>query len=169
LTIFKQSSFEKNREPCRLAYISNVMWVKRHGALRPYQEINDVKHFAIRTGLLALALTIGMTSAKANDAARSELALFLTIKTQPGQRDALIELWDEHLKTRASENIDHVSYVFALDMNDPDTVRITEVYATQAAFDANTQAPWFGAYMAEAGQLLAGEPEFAMARPYWVK
>ena len=107
--------------------------------------------------------------AQAEDAARSEVALFLTIKTQDGQRDTLVGLWDKHLRARAAANDAHVSYVFALDMNDPNIVHITEVYATQAAFQANSRAPWFGAYMAEVSPLLAGEPEFAMASPHWVK
>lgn len=122
-----------------------------------------------KTGFLALAFAASMTAAQSEEMTTSEVALFLTIKTQPGQRDALVALWDEHLKTRVADNIDHVSYVFALDMNDTDTVRITEVYATQAAFEANSQAPWFSGYMAEAGQILAGEPDFAMASPHWVK
>lgn len=54
-------------------------------------------------------------------------------------------------------------------MQDPDKVHISEVYSTQAAFQANSQAKWFSAYMAEAGQLLAGEPGFVMAQPHWVK
>lgn len=124
---------------------------------------------AIKAGLLAFAVALSITTAQAEEVLANEVALFLTIKTQPGQRDELVALWDKHLKTRAAENADHVSYVFALDMNDADTVRITEVYATQAAFQANSQAPWFGAYMAEVGRFLAGEPDFAMASPHWVK
>lgn len=98
-----------------------------------------------------------------------EVALFLTIKTQPGQRDQFIALWQKHLKSRAKENESQVRYVIAADVSDPDTVRITEAYASQAAFEANSQAPWFGEYMAEAGPLLAGQPEFHMGKPYWVK
>ncbi|MEM7521370.1 MAG: antibiotic biosynthesis monooxygenase [Pseudomonadota bacterium] len=86
----------------------------------------------LKAGFLALALAASMTSVNADELQSGEVALFLTIKTQPGQRDALVALWDKHLKTRAAQNADHVSYVFALDINDPDTVRITEVYATQA-------------------------------------
>lgn len=123
----------------------------------------------LKAGLLALAVALSITTTQADEMPASEVALFLTIKTQPGQRDELVALWDKHLKARAAENADHVSYVFALDMNDPDTVRITEVYATQDAFQANAQAPWFGAYMAEVGPFLAGEPDFAMASPHWVK
>jgi len=123
----------------------------------------------LKSAFVALIFAFGLSAAVAEDTASGEVALFLTIKTQPGQRDALVALWDAHLKTRAEENAAHVSYVFALDMSDADTVHITEVYANQAAFQANSQSPWFAAYMAEAGQLLAGEPGFAMASPYWVK
>ena len=123
----------------------------------------------IKTAVFAATLALGTATAQADDMLNSEVALFLTIKTQPGQRDALVDLWDAHLKSRAADNAAHVSYVFALDMADPDTVHITEVYATQAAFQANAQSPWFADYMAEAGPLIAGEPGFAMASPYWVK
>ncbi len=124
---------------------------------------------ALKLTALAAVVALGLTTAQAGEMRTGEVALFLKIKTQPGQRDALIALWDEHLRTRAAENADHVSYVFALDMGDPDTVHITEVYSTQAAFKASSQSPWFAAYMAKAAELLAGEPGFVMAKPYWVK
>ena len=100
---------------------------------------------------------------------QAEVALFLTVKTQPGKREALVALWEKHLQARAAENKDQTRYVFALDMADRDVIRISEVYATQAAFEENSRAPWFAEYMAEAGPLLAGQPEFAMAVPHWIK
>ena len=124
---------------------------------------------ALKLTALAAVVAFGLTTAQAEEKPAGEVALFLKIKTQPGQRDALVALWDKHLKTRAADNAEHLSYVFALDMGDPDTVHITEVYSTQAAFQANSQSAWFAAYMAEAGQLLAGKPGFVMARPHWVK
>ena len=99
----------------------------------------------------------------------NELALFLTIKTRPGKRDALVALWNTHLKPRAADNADQVRYVFALDLADPDTIRISEVYDTRAAFERNARAEWFKDYMAKAVPLLASEPDFAMASPHWVK
>ncbi|KAJ56415.1 hypothetical protein ACMU_05580 [Actibacterium mucosum KCTC 23349] len=98
-----------------------------------------------------------------------DLALFMTIKTQPGQRDALVVLWDKHLRPRAAASDAQIRYVFALDMNDAETIHISEVYTDMAAFQANGQADWFAAYMAEAAPLLAGEPAFSMATPHWVK
>lgn len=122
-----------------------------------------------KTAAIVATLALGPTAAQSEDLSSGEVALFLTITTQPGQRDALVDLWDTHLRARAQEDDAHVSYVFALDMNDPDTVHITEIYASQEAFEANSTSPWFAAYMAEAGQLLAGEPGFAMAIPHWIK
>lgn len=124
---------------------------------------------ALKISTVALAAAISAPGAIAEEARKSEVAVFLTIETKPGQREALVDLWDKHLKDRASEDRDHVNYVFALDMNDPNVIRIAEVYATQAAFQTNTQSDWFAAYMAEATKLLAGEPSFAMASPHWVK
>jgi quinol monooxygenase YgiN len=122
-----------------------------------------------KTMAFALAALFCASVVHAEETTSGEVALFLKIETQPGQRDTLVDLWDEHLKSRAAQDNVHIDYIFALDMNDPNVVHITEVYTTQAAFQANTQSPWFANYMAEAGPLLAGEPDFAMASPYWVK
>lgn len=121
------------------------------------------------TAALTLAALLCTPMAIAEEVPSGEVALFLTIETQPGQRETLVGLWDEHLKARAAKDDVHIDYIFALDMNDPNVVHITEVYTTQAAFQANAQSAWFANYMAEAGQLLVGEPVFAMASPYWVK
>ena len=120
--------------------------------------------------ILALSLAAPSVHAQSSkEPPMAEVALFLTVKTQPGKRDELVALWEKHLRDRAADNDDQVRYVFALDMADPDTVRIAEVYGTKAGFEANSQAPWFADYMAEAGPLLAGQPEFYMALPHWIK
>lgn len=124
---------------------------------------------ALKTSLLTLAIALGIGAAQAESPAKDHVALFLTIKTQEGQRDALVALWNTHLKMRAQDNPDHLSYVFALDLNDANTVYISEVYASQAAFQANSQSPWFGTFMSEVGPLLDGAPTMAMANPFWIK
>ena len=63
---------------------------------------------AIKTGLIALTLALGIGAAQAGEAGKGEVAIFLTIKTQDGQRDALVELWDAHLKTKAEANISFI-------------------------------------------------------------
>ncbi len=123
----------------------------------------------LKATALACIFALGSSFANAEETTSGEIALFLTVKTQPGQRDALVALWEKHLMTRAADDASHLSYVFALDLQDQDTVHITEVYKTQAAFQSNSQSDWFAAYMAEVGPLLAEEPAFAMASPYWLK
>ena len=98
-----------------------------------------------------------------------ELVLFLTVKTKPGQRDAVKALWEKHLKQRAAENEAQSGYVYAYDVEDQDIIRISEVYETKAAFEANAQSEWFSAYIQEAMPLLDGEPEIHIATPQWVK
>ncbi len=123
----------------------------------------------LKSTAVTVAMLLSATTAYADEVSSGEVALFLKIETQPGQRDALVNLWDAHLRSRAAEDDVHIDYIFALDMNDPDVVHITEVYTSQAAFQANAQSEWFAEYMAEVGPLLAGEPVFAMANPHWVK
>jgi quinol monooxygenase YgiN len=44
-----------------------------------------------------------------------------------------------------------------------------EIYASQEAFQAASNAPWFWEYMQAAGPLLAGQPEVMMANPVLAK
>ena len=99
----------------------------------------------------------------------AELAIFLTVRTKPGKREELKALWEQYLKQRAAQNEMQSHYVYAFDSQDENVIRITEVYETMAAFQANSQADWFSAYMQEAMSLLDGEPEFHMATPQWIK
>jgi len=99
----------------------------------------------------------------------AELALFLTVKTKPGKRDALKSLWEQHLKQRAEINESQSRYVYAYDLHDENIIRITEVYETVAAFEENSKQEWFSEYMKAAAPFLDGDPEFHMAVPQWVK
>jgi quinol monooxygenase YgiN len=99
----------------------------------------------------------------------AELALFTTVRTKPGKRDALKALWDVHLKDRAAVNDQQSRYIYAFDAVDENLIRICEVYETRAGFEANAGQDWFTAYMAEAMPLIDGQPEFHMAAPQWVK
>ena len=83
----------------------------------------------------------------------AELAIFLTVRTKPGKREELKALWEQHLKQRAAQNEMQSHYVYAFDSQDENVIRITEVYETMAAFQANSQADWFSAYMQEAMSL----------------
>ena len=78
----------------------------------------------------------------------ADLALFITVRTQPGNREAMRALWAQHLRPRAEKNQAQSRYVYAFDSQDENVIRITEVYETMAAFQENQRAdvphpvPW---------------------------
>ena len=97
------------------------------------------------------------------------VAMVIKTKAQPGKRDAVRALYEEHLAPRAEANADQPLVVWCDDDQDPDTFVLMELYATRAAFEANASAPWFGEYMAAVGPLLAAPPEMVMGTPRWSK
>ena len=94
----------------------------------------------------------------------AEVALFLTIKTQPGQRDQLVALWEKHLKPRADANEAQVRYVIARDAADPDTLRITEVYATRPRSRPTARRRGSANTWPRRGRCWPGSPSFTWAR-----
>ena len=98
-----------------------------------------------------------------------QLAIFVTLKSKPGKRGALLELWRERVQKRAAENPLETSYVYSFDMRDDTVVTITEVFESMEAFHLTSHSEWFKAYMKEVAQLLDGEPKYHMATPQWTK
>ncbi|MEM9452918.1 MAG: antibiotic biosynthesis monooxygenase [Myxococcota bacterium] len=99
----------------------------------------------------------------------ARLALFIKTKTQPGKRQEVRTLWEEHLKARAEANEAQQVVAFCEDDQDPDTFYLFEIYRDREAFQQNAAQPWFGEYMTKVGPLLAGQPEVGMATPAWSK
>jgi quinol monooxygenase YgiN len=99
----------------------------------------------------------------------TKMTLILSIKTKPGRRADLRALWNEHLRARVEASDAQELYLFCEDAEDPDVVRLVEVYNDPAAIQANAQAPWFAAYMEAAAPLLAGPPDLARGETVWAK
>lgn len=99
----------------------------------------------------------------------SKVAVVIKTRTQPGQREAMRRLYEQHLAPRARENAEQEVVCVCLDANDPDVMYLFEIYASPAAFEKNGQSPWFWEYMQAAGPLLAGQPEVGIAQPVWAK
>lgn len=98
-----------------------------------------------------------------------ELAIIVRSKSKPGRRDDIKSLYDRMMAPQAMENDAQEVVVWCADQHDPDAFFLFEIYRDAAAMGANAQAEWFGEYMAQAGPLLAGEPEVSMATPLWSK
>ncbi len=98
-----------------------------------------------------------------------QLAMIITTRAQPGRRDDLFDRYQEHLAPRAADNDAQEVVVWCADQQDPDVFHLFEIYRDTAALEANAQASWFAAYLAEVGPLLAGEPQVTMAEPRWSK
>lgn len=78
-----------------------------------------------------------------------------TMRTKPGQRDAVVALLlrdVDDLKTAGC----HL-YVVGVDQGDPDLIRVTEVWDSPDAHRASLQLPHVRATIAEAMPLLTGE------------
>lgn len=99
----------------------------------------------------------------------SKVAMIIKTKTQPGKRDEVRQLYEQHLAPRAQANATQELVLWCADDMDADTFYLFEVYSDHAAPQANAQAAWFWEYMAAVQPLLAGQPEVALATPLWAK
>ena len=96
-----------------------------------------------------------------------KLAILINSRTQPGKRPEVFAAYRQHMAPRAEENEAQEVVVWCDDATDPDSFFLFEIYANEADFQANAQAPWFAEYMAAVGPLLAEEPSVTMASPTW--
>ena len=109
------------------------------------------------------------TVKKMQDYLASQLAISVSFKTKPGQRDAVKQIWDERVRQRSLENPAETNYVYAFDLRDDKTIRLAQVFETMDAFHQIAHAKWFKSYMREVTLLLDGKPEYQMATPQWIK
>jgi quinol monooxygenase YgiN len=99
----------------------------------------------------------------------SKFTMIIKTQTQPGKRDAVRRLYEEHLMPRARQNADQELVVFVNDMQNENLFYIFEVYSSAEASQANAQAPWFWEYMKAVGPLLDGQPEVMTGAPALAK
>ena len=96
-------------------------------------------------------------------------AVLVRGRCQQGQRERVREAFERHLAPRAQSNAAQQIVVWCADQADPDVFHLFEVYADEAAMDANARSEWFAIYMQEVAPLLAGQPEVSLAYPEWQK
>jgi quinol monooxygenase YgiN len=97
------------------------------------------------------------------------IALIVRGRARPGQRDAVLALYERLQAPRALTDAAQLVVVWCADVADADAFWLFEVYASAEALQANAQAPWFWECMAQAQPLLAGQPEVVTGSPGWTK
>jgi quinol monooxygenase YgiN len=72
----------------------------------------------------------------------SKPALFIKTKCQPGKRDEVRRLWEQHLKPRVQDGDTQDAYFYCYDVQDSDTFYIFELYASQEAAARRPTRSW---------------------------
>ena len=97
------------------------------------------------------------------------LAMVVSTRTKPGQRDAVQQQFEADLGPRAMANDAQAVVVWSADDEDPDVFHLFEIYRDRAAADEAAEAPWFWDYLAKVGPLLDGQPTMRRMTPRWTK
>src|SRR3546814_12279770 len=64
-------------------------------------------------------------------AAMSTHGLFIVHRTQPGRRDDVRAVWNEHLAPAIDANDDHLTYIYSFDQPYEDVIRTCQLYASE--------------------------------------
>lgn len=99
----------------------------------------------------------------------AEVCLFIKVKAKENQREAVAQLWQKHLKSKALENKNQKAYFYCYDTQETDTICMFEYYDDAAQLEVNARAPWFQDYMSEVAPLLAESPQVQVTSPRWIK
>ena len=96
-------------------------------------------------------------------------ALFIVHYALPGKRDDVKRVWEKYIKPRSIENPDHELYYYCYDNDDPDVIRVFQVYPDKSSQEKFLQGAWYPEYLNEIKPLVSRPPEINYATPEWVK
>jgi quinol monooxygenase YgiN len=99
----------------------------------------------------------------------ARLATFIKIKTLPGKREQVKQIWDKIVRPRVEgEDVVEHSF-FCYEIEDDDTICLFEFFKDPSVFEAAMKSDWFLNYMEQLKPLLSGPPERNMTTPVWAK
>jgi quinol monooxygenase YgiN len=101
------------------------------------------------------APTILSTDANADSRKRVRYAYIATMKTQPGQRDAVVSILLEGVAGLRDAGCG--SYIVSVSDKDPDMIWVTELWLSKQHHDASLQLPETKAAIRRAMPMLTGE------------
>lgn len=99
----------------------------------------------------------------------SQIAVFITHRTKPGQGDAVRSIWQRHMEPAVQANEGHDAYFYCADPSDPDIVCAFQLYRDSAASAAFLRTTAYLDYEREVTPLLLGPPVIKQLVPLWVK
>ena len=99
----------------------------------------------------------------------SKSATFVRHKAKPGKRDELWRIWERYVRDYVAGSDSALSCYYCYDDNDPDTIIVFQLAADRASGQEFVKQPWYADYQRETAAVLAGQSEFRMATPQWVK
>ncbi len=99
----------------------------------------------------------------------SAVAVLVSHRTRPGQRDAVRALWEQRMAPAVADHPGHLAYVYCLDEADPDRITAFQVYADADAAAGFLRTEAYTAYEREVAPLLVGPPEVRRLVPTWSK
>ncbi|MDZ7910643.1 MAG: antibiotic biosynthesis monooxygenase [Rhodococcus sp. (in: high G+C Gram-positive bacteria)] len=101
---------------------------------------------------------------------RTRSRFLVTHRTQPGQRDAVRAVWEQHMAPApVAANPGHLSYAYCFDDTDPDVISAFQVYRDPQAANDFQHTSTYRAYETAVTPLLAGAPSVVRLTPAWTK
>ena len=101
--------------------------------------------------------------------AESSHAIFIVHRTLPGQRDSVKAVWMKHMAPAIEGNDGHLAYYYCYDKEDPDLLRVFQLYRDAASAAAFLSHPNYADYQREVLDLLIEPSEIHAAQPQWQK
>ncbi|WP_104129718.1 putative quinol monooxygenase [Cryobacterium sp. N21] len=99
----------------------------------------------------------------------SQIAVLITHRTKPGQRDAVRAIWHRHMAPAVQANDGHDAYFYCVDPAVPDVVCAFQVYRDAAASAAFLTTAAYRDYEHEVTPLLLGPPDVKQLVLVWSK
>ncbi|MGO1914139.1 MAG: putative quinol monooxygenase, partial [Halomonadaceae bacterium] len=99
----------------------------------------------------------------------TSFALIIKHKTQPGKRDEVRKVWENHMAPAISANPGHTAYFYCFDNADPDSIYAFQQYASVEASQEFLKTDGYAAYLKDVEPLLLGPPQVMALTPVWSK
>jgi quinol monooxygenase YgiN len=98
----------------------------------------------------------------------SQHAAFVQLRTRPGKREEVQNVWSKHLEPLIRKESGFLAYFYCL-RDEPDSICAFQTYSNRDAAAAFVKTPEYAAYYAEIKPLLLGEAEVTMLEVKWSK